>query len=599
MWSYTYTKELQKNHTSTYKNFFARYDMVLSLPHLIRIGHSIGKGDVPLALRQKIPHQLFVWVNRSDHGKCQFTSMESFDITNQVFLSWSPYEFVWNIEHIAWACTQIMQQADIDYGFDIGILTEYPKWYGTSFNTVLLTLLAVVLFVQEKKLSLEMIKNYSFQHTSLFYDVASLACYMKYLAFWSAGSCLPFVALQQETKPVFQIGTFDFSTLSIDERQQHLWHLSRFLKETESSNRLLWWHHLPTTTKSIKKQAPFDVALLHVWVSYESLREKEEKISHVSIQQRSSWFDLLAKEKWIEISLEQFFLLPVEAYGHMSALLSIRLSHACMHLSSHHDETIALQDFLMILKDMGFYHCFVERHYEMIALLTAVFSSQKTFPEEVCAFLPMTMVKTGGTFLAVIPPHGERKTLEKTVTALSSLHDCPAKIVYASRMESTQEYWWVCLHQFVSQDIFSEYITPWTTQILFGNGQKIIGEYDVLLWMSHVWSWVVFDLIKRKILVNGKKVSYKELCSQSATIEIFLHLLDHIDAFVPNRLLPPSAYSKNKNEMISKILLPLQEKLRESCGEQMELICSWTLYEWTICLKKKPQNLHLIQYVHP
>jgi len=87
-------------------------------------------------------------------------------------------------------------------------------------------------------------------------------------------------------------------------------------------------------------------------------------------------------------------------------------------------------------------------------------------------------------------------------------------------------------------------------------------------------SGVTFDLIKRKVLVQGKKITHKILCSQSATIEIMLYLLAHEDEFIPNRLLPASAYSKNKNEMISKILLPLQEILTLCGDEKMEVVCS-------------------------
>jgi hypothetical protein len=71
-------------------------------------------------------------------------------------------------------------------------------------------------------------------------------------------------------------------------------------------------------------------------------------------------------------------------------------------------------------------------------------------------------------------------------------------------------------------------------------------------------------MIKKKVLVKGEKVNHKVLCSQSATIEIMMYLLDHIDEFIPNHLLPPSAYSKTKNEMVSKILLPLQDIMKNS-----------------------------------
>lgn len=598
---YVYVNNLQKEHGNIYKNFFASYDLVISLPHIIRFGHALGKGNSPLTMRQKIPHQLFMGITLTDREGVRFCSMESFDIDTQTFVSWSPYEYVRYIEHIAWACTQVMKQMGISYGLDIGILSEYPKWFWTSFNTLLFTLLALTLFLQEKKLPLEVMKNYSFQHVSLFSDIALLASYMKYLATGSAGSCLPFIALLPERNPLFQIGTLDFASMPAVDIQNRLWNLSHFLDGAWrwAGKKCLWWHALVHKDKETKSSLPFDVALIHLWASYESLREKEAWIIGMSTHQWVAWFSAFAEEKGIAVWLESLWLAPSDVYGHTSTLLYMRLFHACRTALSSGDKDVPVGEIISILKDMGFYHCFVEHHYEMISLLTTVFSAQKSYSEEVCAFLPMTTVKTWGTFLAVIPRHGERKTLEKTIDQLSTVYSCPAKIVYATRKEELEQDGWAVLHQYISQDVFSSYITPWTIQLLAGDGTQKIGEYDVILGEPLLASGITFDLIKRKILLDGNKITHKDICSQSATIEIIMYLLDHLGEFIPNRLLPASVYSKNKNEMVSKILLPLQEIMLRSCDEQMEIICSWTLYERTICLKKKPSCIHLIQYVHP
>jgi hypothetical protein len=50
--------------------------------------------------------------------------------------------------------------------------------------------------------------------------------------------------------------------------------------------------------------------------------------------------------------------------------------------------------------------------------------------------------------------------------------------------------------------------------------------------------------------------------------------------------------------MVSKILLPLQDIMKNSFWEKMEIICTGTMYEWTICLKKKPQSIYILSYTH-
>lgn len=245
---------------------------------------------------------------------------------------------------------------------------------------------------------------------------------------------------------------------------------------------------------------------------------------------------------------------------------------------------------------MWFYHCFLERHYEIISLLYTIFGQKKTYPEETCAFIPITPIKTGWTFLAIIPRHGERKTLESTVDEVGKHFGSLARISYASWKEQLS-FWWALVHQYLSSWVYSSYITPWTVHLVAGEWTIYVWEYDALSTHSLVSTGITFDLIKRKILLNGQKINHKVLCSQSATIEIFLYLFDHLNEFIPNRVLPASAYSRNKNEMISKIILPLQTLLQKNYADQLEVVCTGTMFDRTICLKKKSPHIHVLTYM--
>lgn len=598
MYPYVYTSTLQKNHPLIYKKFFAEYDMVLSLPHIFRFWHALGKWSSPLALRQKIPHQLFVWVNRTDRLGCHFVSMESFDLQKQNFLHGTPYEFVRNIGDIARACTTVMEQGNLSYGLEIGLLTEYPKWYGTSFNTVLCTLMALVLFAQEQKMPRDILKQYSFQHTYLFDDISLLGCYIKFLSMWSAWSCLPFVALQNQTVPVFQIGTVDFSQFSKNEYVWRLWNLSRLLEWKEWGKKSLWSYTLIREEKRKMHELPIDVAILHIGDSFESLREKEQALVSFSSDQRVDRASRRIEQQWISLSLDDSLLPTADVYGHMTSLLYTRLFYAAVQSLENGSEQTHLNEMIALLKDMGFYHCFVERQYDMISLLQSMFLEQRSFPEEMCAFLPMTTVKTGGTFLAVMPRRGEKWTLEKVVDNLQQTYGYHAKVLYANRKENRHDFGGARMHQYISEAVFSEYITPWTIQLTYADGSVRFDEYDAVLSDEALQGWITFDLIKRKILVWWQKVNHTVLCSQSATIEIILFLLWHLGEFVPNTHLPASAYSKHKNEMMSKILVPFQEIIHMLTGERLDIVCTWTLYDWTICLKKRPSCLQVIQYAH-
>jgi hypothetical protein len=93
------------------------------------------------------------------------------------------------------------------------------------------------------------------------------------------------------------------------------------------------------------------------------------------------------------------------------------------------------------------------------------------------------------------------------------------------------------------------------------------------------------DTLNNKIYLDGKKLTSQDLHSQSATIEILKMLLENPDKDIPNRELPTSSYSKNKNDMIGKIVMPLISLVEKKTGKRLPLICKGSLYDFTIKLQ--------------
>jgi len=81
------------------------------------------------------------------------------------------------------------------------------------------------------------------------------------------------------------------------------------------------------------------------------------------------------------------------------------------------------------------------------------------------------------------------------------------------------------------------------------------------------------DAIDNKIYLNGKKLTSADLCSQSSTISILGKLLENIGKDVGNKELEVSSYSKNKNEMLGKIVIPIISLLEKETGKKLPLIC--------------------------
>ena len=80
-------------------------------------------------------------------------------------------------------------------------------------------------------------------------------------------------------------------------------------------------------------------------------------------------------------------------------------------------------------------------------------------------------------------------------------------------------------------------------------------------------------MINNKIYINGRKLTSEDLHSQTGTVDILKILMENIGKDISNKDLPISSYSKNKNDMLGKIVLPLIELIEKETGKKLPLIC--------------------------
>ncbi|MEI6671796.1 MAG: hypothetical protein WCL02_00030 [bacterium] len=80
-------------------------------------------------------------------------------------------------------------------------------------------------------------------------------------------------------------------------------------------------------------------------------------------------------------------------------------------------------------------------------------------------------------------------------------------------------------------------------------------------------------MLSNKIYLNGRKLTSEDLHSQTGTVDILKILMENIGRDILNKDLPVSSYSKNKNDMLGKIVLPLIELIEKETGKKLPLIC--------------------------
>ena len=99
------------------------------------------------------------------------------------------------------------------------------------------------------------------------------------------------------------------------------------------------------------------------------------------------------------------------------------------------------------------------------------------------------------------------------------------------------------------------------------------------------WWWdnaIIIDSLEQKIYINGQKLTSHDLHSQSATVELLLFLLTKDSQRINNSELPQSTYSRNKNQLVSKIISPLKKVIKTKLWIELKILCKWSLYDFAL-----------------
>ncbi len=156
-----------------------------------------------------------------------------------------------------------------------------------------------------------------------------------------------------------------------------------------------------------------------------------------------------------------------------------------------------------------------------------------------------------------------------------------SKLLYANRLDGLA-YEWCKIEQDLNENKYSEFLDGRNCIIKRTNWKIVIGDCNKLI--ENQKKWLLLDVMNNKIYLDGKKLTSQDLHSQSATIEILKMLLWNLGKEISNKDLPISSYSKNKNDMLWKIVLPLISLVEQKTKKKLPLICKGSLYDFTMRL---------------
>jgi hypothetical protein len=110
-------------------------------------------------------------------------------------------------------------------------------------------------------------------------------------------------------------------------------------------------------------------------------------------------------------------------------------------------------------------------------------------------------------------------------------------------------------------------------------------------------NWLILDAINKKIYLNWNKMTSKEIHSQSTTVDVLDKLINANWNDISNSELEISSYTKNKNEMLWKIVLPIVRLLKKEYWVELPIICKWSLWDYYLKLKKTKIRIWIIKRI--
>lgn len=189
-----------------------------------------------------------------------------------------------------------------------------------------------------------------------------------------------------------------------------------------------------------------------------------------------------------------------------------------------------------------------------------------------------------------MPLEGFRKMIVEAADK-TSLEFIGSKTIYMNRVDGV-EHEGLKMEQDLDIGKYSEFLDSSSCVLRTGDGKVQLGECDAMI-AAHKQG-ILLDMLSNKMYIHGRKLTSEDLHSQTATVDILRILIECIGKEVSNKDLPLSSYSKNKNDMQGKIIIPLLELIQKETGKRLPLVCKGSIYDFYVKLNPSDVEITVI-----
>lgn len=564
-----------------------KHHMVYSLPLLMNWWYSPRRRLwAHIHIKQKLPIKIYIWICCSDTPTISIWNIITYNIERKRFEE-SSLDFLYNkkIEKEIW---EYMQNESIlsetKNGYKISFLIESSRWYWFDITRWICFGCSLAQHVHRWEQLFD--TQWTLFHWSLggiekwalAYDVnffrSDKTSHSKDLSMsWFTN----YVMTCEDPFPVIQI----WSRCYVEGDENNKYDISY----NETSHKIIHVKDVWGRTNDME-WIWFECLLFTLWTPFFSRYIKSIYVNQdFESSQEEKSLQELCKER--DISFVEYNRLSDQSEHIYQNIANTLLAY----MKRPHQSTF--KKLMTSLVKCWFFHAIAEKEEECLMDLYSRFCLCKKTLNEMIAFVPVSWSASWWTFLAVVKKWASRQTL---LSFLSNLKKEKAKnvdILYRSWTD-----WicsdWVLLHQHIPKKILSSYISLWTVECVAPDGQRRFWDYFDLLQENH--KWILLDTIWKKLYVWGKKLTSKEVSSQSMTVELLMHLIK-TNWYIHNSELPLSSYSSNKNDMVGKILIPLRKLVKKHFNQSLNILCTWSLFDFYVKMPNSPHVFHILNKI--
>lgn len=577
------TESLQKQFKEVYEQFFAKNDMVVS-------GCSTGTlwptglwhRSKSMRIKTKVPIKIYAGVNINQSWNVTFWEANIYKSTWKCFERKEINDVIDKWKEIVDFVREFLHKHNCTSWLHINLLSEWWKGYSFSFSSCLAALLSTVLYIVIGKITPKDLEDYkTFLESDIFRDITATARQMELINVYNnATSSNLFTFYKSYTPACFYCEEFD-QNIPIWKVKDLKYSFTPFTKlfGVEDNDYLpfdyaIVFSWLPNNTKKIEKSIQLDEKKLDKYSSF-----MQNDVLPITWLKKNVYF-LDVINKWIYSQFVNLF-----------SVLNVMILENFKKIYAEGGDEMNINNLIDTINSTRHLFYILERtHSDFIENLTSIFHQESKNKEKIW-MVNCYSGKVGGSYMVIMRHGTGRKYLFDAIEKMKV--DYPDVIVnYASWIDGVTDDG-VMIEQYISSWVFSRYTTKDQVYVKTNTGQNYLGEYNDVL--STCKDGLLLDMINNKIYVKGRKLNSKDILSQITTINILDKLLDKIGDDVPNKEFEISSYSKNKNEMIGKIVIPLVVLLEKELGDKLPLICKWSIYDFYLKLNPTDIKISLIK----